>query len=201
MSRSLSSHDAENIIGLLQSSSGEYQTEADWSQSRSALSLAAEVLHPNTGWASRRTGLHGRWVGGEECEGGLCAGLIILSTEWAHITKDLLSLAGELLQTGNSVWPLCLPGDRKMWPSSASVGRFKQQQTLSVVHKAASVSGRIFPFTGPHFAVCVLWPGSFRYSRTLYLGSVRSMTISHGIGLLLFEIMIRIVFCISFHQK
>lgn len=163
MSRLLSTHDAENIIGLLQSSSGEYQTEADWSQSRSALSLAAEVLHPkealepNTGWASRRTGLHGRWVGGEEGEGGLCAGLIILSTEWAHITKDLLSLAGELLQSGNSAWPLCLPGDRQMWPSSASVGRFKQQQTLSVVHKAASVSGRTFPFTGPHCLPPLTW--------------------------------------------
>lgn len=155
MSRSLSSHDAENIIGLLQSSSGEYQTEADWSQSRSALSLAAEVLHPkealesNTGRAGRRTGLHGCWVGGEEGEGGLCAGLIILSTEWAHITKDLLSLAGELLRSGNSARPLCLPGDRKMWPSSASVGRFNQQQTLSVVHKAASVFRENVPFHRP----------------------------------------------------
>lgn len=39
----------------------------------------------------------------------LCAGLNILSTEWAHITKDLLSLAAEMLQFGNRSQPCSLP--------------------------------------------------------------------------------------------
>lgn len=93
----------------------------------------------------------------------LCAGLIMLWTEWAHITKDLLSVAGELLQSGNSAQPFSLPAARNMWPSSASVGRFKQQQTLCWSHspsayKAASVAeggkseGRL-PLTGSRSAV------------------------------------------------
>lgn len=77
----------------------------------------------------------------------LCAGLIMLSTEWAHATKDLLSLAGELLQSGNSAQPFSLPGARKMWPSSALVGWFKQQTlywSLSrSAYKAASVWGAV----------------------------------------------------------
>lgn len=47
------------------------------------------------------------WI---EC---LCPGLIMLSTEWAHITKDLLSLAGELLQCGNPALLFPLPGTQK----------------------------------------------------------------------------------------
>lgn len=142
--------------------------------------------------ASKRKGLDGCWVeggggmcvyvcvcvGGVEC---LCAGLIILSTEWAHITKDLLSLAGELLQSGNSAQPFSLPGDRNMWPSSA-FGREVQTTTnpvfvplslsLSLAYKAASVSGgwRTLPLTGPCFAVSLLSisnlspPGTATYS-------------------------------------
>ena len=107
-----------------------------------------------------------RVTGGIEC---LCAGLIMHSTECAHITKDLLSLVGELLQSGNSAQPFSLPSTRKMWPSSASVGRFKQQRTLygclsPSAYKAASVSGgwedrdtnvavRTLPLTGPCFTV------------------------------------------------
>lgn len=108
------------------------------------------------------------WMLGEGVRGGgqiecLCAGLIMLWTEWAHITKDLLSVAGELLQSGNSAQPFSLPAARNMWPSSASVGRFKQQQTLCwsrspSAYKAASVSeggkseGRL-PLTGSRSAV------------------------------------------------
>lgn len=168
--------------------------KAGCSHSRSTVLLTAdmehpkEALEPNTREPVRErdwmdVGLREVVVcvcawggGGVEC---LCAGLIILSTEWAHITKDLLSLAGELLQSRNSAQPFSLPGDRNMWPSSA-FGREVQTTTnpvfvslsLSLAYKAASVSGgwRTLPLTGPCFAVSLLSisnlspPGTATYS-------------------------------------
>lgn len=136
------------------------------------------------------------WMLGEGVRGGqiecLCAGLIMLWTEWAHITKDLLSVAGELLQSGNSAQPFSLPAARNMWPSSASVGRFKQQQTLCwsrspSAYKAASVSeggkseGRL-PLTGSRLCCSPLHlqllpsryteltPGYWEKNRIIYNG-------------------------------
>lgn len=66
----------------------------------------------------------------------LCAGLIV--AEWAHKTKDLLSLAGEFLQSGNSAQA------SKKSPVLVWLGSSNNVQPcvgLSLSLKAASVPG------------------------------------------------------------
>lgn len=65
----------------------------------------------------------------------LCAGLIVLSAEWAHKTKDLLSVARELMHSGNSaqaffVFFFSARRPKKRGSSSSLVGKFKQRPTL-----------------------------------------------------------------------
>lgn len=204
MGLTLSSHEALKfkayysplLVKIQQGCSFQEKNVTAWSHSRSTVSLTAEVEHPEhpeealkptTGepvrewdWMDVGHGVEGEGGGQIEC---LCAGLIMLSTEWAHITKDLLSLAGELLQSGNSARPFSLPGTQKMWPSSALVGWFKQQQTLysslsPSAYKAASVSGgradwenaasQRSTFCWFPLHLCLL---SSRYSNTVYLCS------------------------------
>lgn len=100
------------------------------------------ILYPSVG-LRLHTGLSGAgWM--------VRAGLIILSAEWAHITKHLLSPASELLQSGNSAQAFFLffffPNRRskKIWVQ-LNVGGEVQTTTdpvwVSLCVKAGSVSG------------------------------------------------------------